>query len=277
MDNEYEILLIHLGALGDVCVSESIFLSLRRFTNKRIVAVGNRRILLQFQQYFDHIESIDSRIWGYLFSEMINGPQWPIIVLIGKDPQGSLRQRLTQITDNFIFISMYPDNRKIKAEDYQLSQLLTYGIEPIKREIMVALGSRILLYPELSHTKAKWPIDHFMEVYESLKNKGYEPIVLRQKGLTLPIPGTEMPDNLEGVAEFFTEGGLFLSNDSGMAHFAARYGLKTLCIFYDENASIWQPRNSTVISAGSNRPTVEEVVELIISFTKKSLEPKTQM
>jgi ADP-heptose:LPS heptosyltransferase len=270
METESEILLIHLGALGDVCVSESTFLSLRHYSTNRITAVGAKRILLQFQQYFDHIESIDSRNWGYLFSETINGPQWPTIVLIGKDPHGLLRRRLPRISENFLFISMYPDSGMINAEDYQLAQLSTYRIEPIRQKIIVTAGSRILLYPELSYTKTKWPVECFVQVYESLKRKGYEPIVLQQKGLSLPIPGMEMPDNLEDVAVLFSEGGLFLSSDSGMAHFAARCGLQTLCIFYDDNAPIWQPRNSMAIIADGHNPTVEKVVELIMSFMKKS-------
>jgi ADP-heptose:LPS heptosyltransferase len=270
METESEILLIHLGALGDVCVSESTFLSLRQSSNNKITAVGAKRILLLFQKYFDHIESIDSRIWGYLFSETINGPHWPTIVLIGKDPQGLLRRRLPQITGNFIFISMYPDSGMIKAEDYQLAQLSKYHIEPIKQKIAVTLGNRIFLYPELSYTKAKWPIESFVKAYESLKRKGYEPIVLQQKDLALPIPALEMPDSLEDVAALFSEGGLFLSSDSGMAHFAARCGLQTLCIFYDNNAFIWQPRNSMVIRADNHHPAVDKVVELTISFMSKS-------
>ena len=36
-----EVLVVHLGGLGDVCLSESVFLSLRRHFGDRLVALGN--------------------------------------------------------------------------------------------------------------------------------------------------------------------------------------------------------------------------------------------
>ena len=90
MDERGETLLIHLGGLGDVCVSESAFLSLRRHYGNVIRAVGNKRVLDQFTDRFTETDSIDSRTWSYLFSDSLEGPPWPRIVLFGKDRQGAI-------------------------------------------------------------------------------------------------------------------------------------------------------------------------------------------
>jgi ADP-heptose:LPS heptosyltransferase len=266
MVHEQGVLLIHMGALGDICVSESTFLSLHHMFGKKITALGSRRILLQFNEYFNCVESIDARKWAYLFSGSMDNLQWHTIILIGKDPHELLRQRLPYFSGKFIFIDMYPDNEKISAEEYQLAQLPFYGIEPIRRQVRVSCGRNVFLYPEQSCKKTKWPIYRFVRLYEILKIRGLDPLLLRQKGLELPSPVIEMPESLDEVARLFSQGGVFVSNDSGMAHFAARYGMQTITIFHDEDPRIWQPRNSIVIRGNDCHLTEEDLADMIISL-----------
>jgi hypothetical protein len=266
MAHEQEVLLIHMGALGDICVSESTFLSLHNMFGKKILALGSQRILLQFTEYFDCVKSIDAREWGYLFSGSMDSHRWPIIVLIGKDPHQLLRQRLPRFSGKFIFIDMYPENEKMTAEEYQLAQLPFYGIEPIKQPVRVSCDHNIFLYPEQSYKKAKWPIYRFVRLNEILKIRGLDPLLLRQRGLELPSPVIEMPESLDGVARLFSQGGVFVSNDSGMAHFAARYGMQTITIFHDEDPRIWQPRNSIVIRGNDCHLTEEDLADMIMAL-----------
>ena len=263
------VLLIHLGGLGDACISESTFHSLRRSFGNNITAVGNKRILNIFSAYFHHVESIDSRKWSYLFSESLDGPAWPIIVFIGKDSTGSLRQLMQRITENFIFISMYPDSGSIQAEDYQLGQLSEWGIEPSKLEISINYGYQIVLYPEQVYKKSRWPLSCFLRVHERLKEKGLESVMLKQKNLTIPGKTIPVPDSLHDIGQLFSSGGLFVSNDSGMAHYAARSGLQTVTIFCDTNPDIWRPKNSVVFKSKNHDLIIDEVVETTISLANR--------
>jgi hypothetical protein len=265
-----DVLLIHPGGLGDVCVSESALLSLRLFFGDRIVAVGTTRVLEQFGEYFVRIESLDSRKWGYLFSDTCCGQRWSAIIFIGKDRDHSLRCRLPQITGRFLFIDMYPDEGTIHAEGHQLDQLSVCGVTPHRKTIpLLVPGDRIMLYPEAVHEKTKWPIDRFIEVYERLNKAGFGPMLLRQPGLSLPSEDMDMPDGLADVSRLFSErGGLFFSNDSGMAHFAARCGLRTLTVFHDASPAIWKPKNGVALVGSSETLNADQVATTIISLVR---------
>ena len=109
MDNA-EILLVHLGGLGDVCLSESIFLSLQKQFGNHLIGLGNRRFLNLFGEYFLRMEGVESRKWLHLFSERLTGPRWKQIVFIGKDREGRLRERWQKLSEErVIFIDMYPE------------------------------------------------------------------------------------------------------------------------------------------------------------------------
>jgi hypothetical protein len=266
LDLNDEVLLIHPGGLGDLCVSESIILSLRHYFGPSLVAIGNERILEQFRQYFGRIDSIGSRRWSYLFSDSIDGPRWNTIILIGKDRSTSLRQRLLTIADRLFFIEMYPDEGDVRAEDFQLAQLDQCGIPAIEWFPPVRPVFRAIIYPEKKIAKIKWAPEYFLNVYHKLKEKGVSVLMVRQKGVNIPFADLDMPDRLSDVAALFTNGGLFLSSDSGMAHFAARFGLRTVTLFHDTNGNVWKPKNGVALAVKENALDVERVVDTVISL-----------
>jgi len=258
-------LLIHLGGLGDVSVSASSFLSLRHHYGKTIKAVGAVRVLDRFRDYFVETDSIDSRAWAYLFSDSLEGPLWPRLVLFGKDRQGSFRERLSRLSDELIFIDMYPDERSLPVEEYQLEQLKALGIAPVRCEFLRRPGDRIILYPERGHEKIKWPVERFLEVFAKLKGRRMNVLIMAPPGLSLPVPGSVSHEDLGDVAAFFSsQGGVFFSNDSGMAHFAAKHGLRALTLFWEADPAIWAPKGSNVLACRHNPPTVDQVVDFIL-------------
>jgi len=263
-----ETLLIHLGGLGDVCISESAFLSLSRHFGKPSTAVGVKRVLEEFAAYFAGCASIDSRTWAYLFSPSLEGPRWQRIILFGKDRSGSLRQRLSLLCGELIFIDMYPDEERVPAEEYQLGQVGRYGATPVKAIFPRRPSDRIILYPEKGSTKRKWPVDRFLEVFARLKERGLNVLLLAPPGLALSVPHEEAPRDLREVAVCFSQGGVFFSNDSGMAHFAARCGLRPLTLFWDADPVVWSPRGSLVLACQKKAPTIEEVEDFITSGTE---------
>ncbi len=261
-----EILLIHLGGLGDVCLSESTFHSLFSHFGRNIYAVGYKRFLGLFHRYFEQILSVEERSWLWLFSDLPCDKRWKQTVLIGKDKQGELRRRLSAAScAPTLFIDLYPEEEAVHVEAYQLAQLQKLGIRPLKQEIEELSGNRIILYPERSYTKQKWPYEHFIALYNRLKDIDID-VVLLEAYDSEPSPyDSRRFEDLEDTARFFSGGGLFFSNDSGVAHLAAACCLATITLFWDHDPAIWHPRGRNIaIRCDAHSPTVEEMVSLIL-------------
>ncbi len=280
-DNE-EVLVVHLGGLGDVCLSESVFFSLREHFGNRLVALGNRRFLDLFGGYFKRTEGVESRRWLYLFSERLTGPVWNRIVFIGKDRQGSIRRRWNACSkEGLVFIEMYPkgafgqpneggerysicSGEDAHIESYQLAQLKGYGIEPLRKAVTCRKGNRVILYPEEGFSKEKWPVENFIALSRLLGERGVGAVLLGPPGLGIPLEGAMFLEDLSEVRSFFGNGGIFVSNDSGMAHLAGACGLFTITIFTGFSPAIWHPRGNNIsLEAGIGRIDAESVAELI--------------
>jgi ADP-heptose:LPS heptosyltransferase len=283
-----EILLIHLGGLGDMCLSESTFLSLSLHFHKNIVAVGYKRFLNLFNEYFAGVHSIESRNWLYLFSKIPSDTTWERIVFIGKDRAGRLRKRLQRLSkEPLIFIDMYPENsgklrgqgvkdssgfktleplnprtlEPFHVEDYQLMQLGQYGIQAIKKEIQPRLSKRVILYPEMGFKKAKWHHENFIKLYWLLKSKNVDVYILEPLSIKLELKEKISFQELPDIRDFFKGGGIFVSNDSGMAHLAGICGLFTITLFTDYDPEIWHPRGHyKTLQQGLDRIDIETVL-----------------
>ncbi len=258
-----ETLLIHPGGLGDVCLSESTLLSLKKAFGP-VEAVGNKRVLDVFGEYFTGVGDLGSRAWMHLFSDSALDLFRGRAAFIGKDRTGAFRERLSRLCEELLFIDMYPDERPAPVEEYQLGQLSRYGIEPVRKEIAAKMGKRVILYPEGSYRKKKWPVDCFLEVYERLGELEVERALLRPPELCLPAAPSHAFDLLADIALFFAGGGLFFSNDSGMAHFAARCGLLPVTLFQETDPLIWRPRGGLVLHCPESPPSIGQAVDAIM-------------
>jgi ADP-heptose:LPS heptosyltransferase len=286
-----KILLIHLGGLGDMCLSESTFLSLSKHFESNIEALGYIRFLTLFDKYFAKIHRIESIKWLHLFSDNPPASIYKRIIFIGKDRGGNLRQRWKNFSkEPLIFIEMYPENQFMAhdscqnqsedyrliahgswqkdkepqpsatnyepsttayhVEDYQLAQLGQYGIKAIKKEIKPGPLQRVILYPERGFQKKKWPPDKFIELYNSLISKNINACILESLDMNIDVKDKISFQELSDIREFFQGGGIFVSNDSGMAHLAGMCGLFSITIFTDFNPLVWHPRgrNLTLIN-----------------------------
>lgn len=277
------ILLIHMGGLGDMCLSESTFLSLSRHFGTNLSALGYSRFLQFFREYFQVIHSVESAKWLYLFSDRPSRERWRRIVFIGKDRQGHLRARWQEISDEeLVIIDAFPDEsfpgkglvlpsrppltaRPVHVEEYQLSQLKRFGITPVRKQITPRPRNRVILYPEVSVSKSKWHHDNFIELYNNLRSRGVETYILKSLGLTLPLDNALVMEDLADIKAFFDGGGVFVSNDSGMAHFAGICGLFTITIFSDFDPTVWHPRGDNIsLRTGIERIDVETLTALTL-------------
>jgi ADP-heptose:LPS heptosyltransferase len=278
-----EILLIHLGGLGDYCLSESVFHSVARHFNEPLVGLGTRRFLDLFEGYFDRVHGIESARWLYLFSSRPADITWERIVFIGKDREGSLRERWQRFSRSpLLFVDMYPQGafdaptasgetrREGRAlphvEDYQMAQLPRFGIEAVRKEISLKPCSRVLLYPEKGFRKEKWPPRNFLDLYLILKAEALDVHVIESPDLPLDLPDKVVLGELSDVRRFFDEGGIFVSNDSGMAHLAGMCGLFTVTVFTDFDPRVWHPRGAyAALKRGEDRVDVETLGEIILA------------
>jgi hypothetical protein len=256
-------LLIHLGGLGDVCLSESTILSITRHFGGRLRAAGNKPVLDAFDEYFSAVDSMERRRWACLFSDALSGPRLHRVIFIGKDRSGLFRERIGRFADDVVFIDMYPEGRSAHVEDHQLAQLASYGIAPVRKVRDERPGRRVILYPEKPYRKRKWPVESFLDVHKYLKARDIEAEVMRQPGLNLPaVPSTTL-DTLSDIEAFLSKGGIFFSNDSGMAHFAARCGLHPITLCFDTDPTVWRPLAGEAIKCKGTGPCPEEVASLI--------------
>jgi ADP-heptose:LPS heptosyltransferase len=261
-----EILLIHLGGLGDVCLSESAFLSLSTHFRGAITALGYTRFLSLFEDYFAQVRSVEERRWVFLFSGQAPGLAWQTIILIGKDRSGEFRTRLTPLScDPLIFIDMYPEGESMHVEEYQLHQLPIYGIKAQRKEVQPNPADRVILYPEHSRGKRKWPYNNFLALFEMLTSRGVDTILLEAPDVESSARDSLRFEQLQDTAAFLNRGGIFVSNDSGLAHLAATRGLTTITLFHDQRPHVWHPRGKNVsITCGLQPPGLEEVLQHIL-------------
>ncbi len=205
-----ETLLIHLGGLGDVCLSESTFYSLVSHFKKSVDVLGYKRFLELFGGYFERVHSVDERQWLWLFSDFPCDKRWKRTVLIGKDKSGEMRRRLNAVsTEPPWSIDMYPDEEKIHVEAYQLSQLHELGVEALEKQIEPRLADRVILYPEHSRGKRKWPYDHFLSLFDMLKARGIDGTLLEAPEVEHPVEDSVRFEQLKDTAAFFKDGGIF--------------------------------------------------------------------
>jgi ADP-heptose:LPS heptosyltransferase len=268
MNDNDDNLLIHMGGLGDVCLSESAFLTITRHFGTSFRAVGSKRVLDRFGAYFSRVDSMDGRQWAYLFSDSLRGRKWERIVFFGKDREGGVRARLRQLSGQLLFVDLHPDGESIPVEQHQLAQLAACGMEPVVVALSEKRTDRVILYPEAGFQKQKWPVSRFAEVFEELRKLGSNVIFMTPPGLVTPVVPTVSFEDLDDIEIFFSEGGIFFSNDSGMAHFAARCGLRPITIFRDTDATVWAPKGSRVLRCRDAGPGVREVIDLILSETQ---------
>lgn len=260
------VLVIHLGGLGDVCLSESTFHSLRLHFGDRLQAVGYTRFLGLFAGHFQTVCSVEERRWLWLFSDGISPPEpWDHVVLVGKDTTGEMRRRLQPLTGGpLVFIDVYPDAEQVHVEEYQLRQLACQGITPLRKELHARGSGRVILYPERSYRKAKWPIERFLELHATLAGQDIPAEILEPHDLSPAIPGAYRFGELADVKTYLSKGGIFVSNDCGIAHVAGACGLSTVTLFHDFDPATWHPRGRChAVRCHESWPSAEEVTALI--------------
>jgi heptosyltransferase III len=115
------------------------------------------------------------------------------------------------------------------------AQLFAGGVAPE--------GRYAVLHPFASSPDKVWPCDRFCELARYLKAWNIEPIFVASPSDDASAfePHRIFRGSLEEVKGLLSQAALFVGNDSGPAHMAAAFGVRTIVLFGPSRPDIWGP------------------------------------
>lgn len=135
-------------------------------------------------------------------------------------------------------------------------------------------GGFLAIHPGSGSRLKDWPLDRFADASRRLSPRQPWLLVLgpAEEDVALP-PGARLARDLplRALGAVLARAGLFLGNDSGVAHLAAACGTKTLALFGPTDPALWAPVGGPVATL---RPpsgrladlTVDEVVAAALAL-----------
>lgn len=165
--------------------------------------------------------------------------------------------------------------RKVHTAEHLASAMFYLGVPigdiPRARLFTTSVWNRppglSVLHPFASTPEKTWPAANFRAVAEHLKHGGFEPVFIAGPAESLAefsdyrclsgAPLDEIKSLLAGAA-------MFVGNDSGPAHIAAAFGVRSIVLFGPSDHEIWAPwkTDAVVLKSPDIRAiTVEQVVE----------------
>lgn len=299
MSSRRNILIFHLGALGDFVLTWPIALALTRLhPQSRVFYVthGQKGALAEKAL---RIESADvENGWHLLHSDPAALPPASARLLAGahtvvafqNEPSdawlGNVRKIAPEATV-WPLASKPPDEFKEHLSEFFLSQFEAWpaGGEAI-RQILRSISSRglglhkptagvVAIHPGAGSPRKCWPVDRFVELTRKLKQAGFKPRVIlgdvereRWSAATVgeleSVADVRWPATLRDLFNELSSAAVFVGNDSGPGHLAAMLGVPTVSIFGDAtDPNRWKPlgpRTAVVQGQAINAISVEMVL-----------------
>jgi heptosyltransferase III len=132
-------------------------------------------------------------------------------------------------------------------------------------------ASYLVVHPFASHPDKAWPAANFIDAAERICAKtGWEPVFLAGPGDDAsPFKGftvlQEAP--LAQVKSLVAGATAFLGNDSGPAHIAAAFGIRTVVLFGPSNPVTWAPwRTEASVLTSTGPISAISVAEVVSAF-----------
>jgi len=266
MNLKRNVLIFHLGALGDFIITWPIALTMARlFPQSRIFYVTHSQKGALAEKAL-RIESIDIEAgWHQLFSD---DPELPapsaralagahtIISFLAKDNEkwtANVRRANPQ-AHLITLTTAVPDDFAGHISEFLIEQLATWpAAQTAARQILNSVNDRcilssrsqngpILIHPGSGAARKNWPAENFLQLAEQLRNDGRAVKVLLGD-VELEQWPAELVNRFKAVAEVATpksltelfsqisSGSALIGNDSGPSHLAGILGLPTVCLF----------------------------------------------
>jgi heptosyltransferase-3 len=266
MDLKRNVLIFHLGALGDFVITWPIALTMARlFPQSRIFYVTHSQKGALAEKAL-RIESIDIEAgWHQLFSDdpelpaasarALAGAHTIISFLANGNDKWTANVRRANPQANLISLTTSaPDDFAGHITDFLIEQLATWpAAQTAARQILRSVNDRgilslrnpngpFLIHPGSGAARKNWPPERFLQLVEQLRGAGRS-----VKVLLGDVELEQWPADLVGrfkaaagvatrgsLVELFAQissGSAFIGNDSGPSHLAGILGIPTICLF----------------------------------------------
>jgi len=266
-----KILIIHLGALGDLLLSRPALLAIRkRFLQAEIDFLGHPHLvsLIQPEMEIKHIYNVEGSLFFTLYTGA-NEEFWRnynLIIFFARKRQPEWERILALVPSLFIETTP-PPRENLPVFQFQMQQLSKFGFKDIPiSEIpalrlppqAISLKSRpeFLIHPGSGSPSKNWSPKYFAEVFKAFSQlrpgliigpadrevaeevlfflENEQPRLLKKMILLKQLP-------LLALATVIAQARFFLGNDSGISHLAAALGIPSFVIFGPTASSLWHP------------------------------------
>jgi len=251
-----KILIVHLGALGDLLLSRPALLAIRmRFPQAEMDFLGYPHLtsLIKWEMRIRHTYNIEyskenEKFWYnydlFIFFARKNYPAW---------------EKVLTFAPSIFIKTIPPPEVNLPVFQFQLQQLHKQGFEIPSEfpslslppaEISLNICPDFLIHPGSGSSSKNWPPAYFAEVIQAFSqcNPGLiiGPADRKVAEEILSFLGNKKIILLEQLslltlAAIISKVRVFLGNDSGISHLAAALGVPSFVIFGPTNANIWKP------------------------------------
>ena len=277
MDLKRNVLIFHLGALGDFVITWPLALTMARlFPQSRIFYVTHSQKGALAEKAL-RIESIDIEAgWHQLFSDdpelpapsarALAGAHTIISFLANGNEKWTANVRRANPQANLVSLTTAaPDDFAGHVSEYIIEQLSAWpAAQTAARQILHSVNDRgilpsrdqngpILIHPGSGAARKNWPAEKFLQLVEQLSREGRSVRVLLGD-VELEQWPAELVNRFKAAAEVATPkslidllaqisvGAAFIGNDSGPSHLAGILGLPTVCLFGPTSKpALWKP------------------------------------
>ena len=297
------ILIFHLGALGDFILTWPVALALGRlFPQSRIFYVTHPEKGMLAEKAIG-VESISIEAgWHELFADQPKLAEAATnrlmaaqtVVSFLSDGNDQWANNVKRISPESLCLTISPPARgqldnEIHAANYIAAQFKNYsvlsdGIEKMLSSIADrGIGRRaditgeIVVHPGSGSMKKCWPVERYIELGSYLKNAGHAvrfvvgEVEREQMGREIitaleKICPVSQPANLVELWKLIGSAKIFIGNDSGPTHLAGIMGVPTIALFGPvSSAKSWKPLGPSVqvIEGDWNQISIEKIVNCI--------------
>jgi ADP-heptose:LPS heptosyltransferase len=145
--------------------------------------------------------------------------------------------------------------RKVHTAEHLASAMFFLGVPPgeipparlTAAEPAADPGRYAVLHALASTSRKTWPAERFRDIAEQLVDARIQPVFIagpREDVTGFRAFNTVVGAPLSEVKTLISRASLFVGNDSGPAHMAAAFGVRSVVIFADSDPEIWGPWKS---------------------------------
>jgi len=294
------ILIFHLGALGDFVLTWPLALALSRLHPQSRVIYVTHAQKGELAERALGVESTDIELgWHHLYGEadrlpaaagrMIGGAHSIYSFIAGSEDAWSQQVRAVAGEVDLMCLDPKPSGGAGHVTDGLLGQLAS---RPAVREAVRLMirsinqqglrgrkggGGVVAIHPGSGSAEKCWPASSYLELARRVRGLGHSVRILIGEVEEARWPGSQIdafgefgevhrPRRYVDLYERLAESGVYVGNDSGPTHLAGMLGLATVSIFGPSDAGVWRPlgpRVEVIQRMPMDRIEVREVLELV--------------